>query len=166
MKKFSLVLILSLSVFVIGCNKSEKTTLSQKITETTNITNDNINNNSNDFDKYNILKIGQVNLDTTEKYEGDDSIDVLSTVTNSSKNIIRNISVTFTGFKNNSIIDYSSGWYEGSLTEGQSVTVESLFNRDDKFDDIKITSYEYYIGKYSYEVDLVSKNVVIYETVE
>ena len=149
MKKSLSVLILSLSLFMIGCSKNESTTLSNELAE------------NNSFEKYNILDIGEVEIDRKEEYEGDEYITAISKITNNSKDIVRDVSVDFSGFKDNVILDSRSEHYDGSLTEGQSVVIEGLFSREDNLDDININSYSYHIGNKYYRVDLISKYVEI-----
>lgn len=153
MKKLLSVLILSLSIFSIGCNKNEENTVS----------NDTANNK---FEQYNILGISEVDIDTTEEYEGDEYITARVKVTNNSKDIVRDITVDFSGFKDNTIIDSQSPFEGGSINSGQSVVMEGLFFRADALDDIQINSYDYYIGNKYYRVDLISKYVEIGEVVE
>lgn len=147
MKKLLSVLILSLSIFIIGCSK-------------TTVSNDTANNK---FEQYNILDISEIEIDTTEEYEGDEYIRAKSKITNNSKDIVRDITVDFSGFKDNTIIDSQSPFEGGSINSGQSVVMEGLFFRADDLDDIQINTYSYTVGDTYYEVDLISKTVDIYE---
>lgn len=150
MKKVLSLLILSLSIFIIGCSKNEETTVSNDTTD-------------NKFEQYNILDISEVEIDTTEEYEGDEYITARVKVTNNTKDIVSGVALDLSGVKDNTIIDYQNASATASLTSGQSAIVEGLFNRDDNLDEVQISSYSYSIGNTDYVVDLVSKTVDIYE---
>lgn len=150
MKRILSLLILSLSIFSIGCSKNEENTVSNDTTD-------------NKFEQYNILDISEVEIDTTEEYEGDEYITARVKVTNNTKDIVSGVALDLSGVKDNTIIDYQNASATASLTSGQSAIVEGLFNRDDNLDEVQISSYSYSIGNTDYVVDLVNKTVDIYE---
>ena len=118
-----------------------------------------------DFDKHNILTFGEIEVNNTPDYEGDKSINFKCKVTNNSKQMIKNVDVNFSLYdKDNVLLDSKSAWDNTSIPSGNSFYVDSLFDSTEyKVSEIKINSYEYYIGDVYYKVDLMAKSIEVWD---
>lgn len=148
MKRILSLLILSLSIFSIGCSKNEENTVS----------NDTANKK---FEQYNILDISEVEIDTTEEYEGDEYITARVKVTNNSEDILKDVTVDFSGYSDNVIIDTIGESVNTSIKPGESAIIERLFERKDNIDSVKINTYNYQIAQDYFEIDLINNLVEI-----
>lgn len=150
-----LISILGLITFT-GCSSTNNN--SDKVIQENNET------SSNDFEKYNILSFGEIEVDDSEDYEGDEYIDIKTKVTNNSNEIIKTVTINFSLYEDENTILETTHPQEGGPIEGnQSFYIDALYERSMNVKDIKINSYDYYIGDTYYEVDLISKTVDKYE---
>ena len=118
---------------------------------------------SNNFEKYNILSFGEIEINTSEDYEDDEYIDIKTKVTNNSNEIIKTITIDFSLYEDENTILETTHPQEGGPIEGnQSFYIDALYERSMNVKDIKINSYSYYIGDKYYETDLISKTVNVY----
>lgn len=154
-----LISILGLTIFT-GCS----TTNNNSDSNSDKIMQENNEEASNDFETYDILSFGEIEVDDLEDYEGDEYIDIKAKVTNNSNEIIKTITVDFAFYEDeNTILETTHPQEGGSIKGNQSFYIDALYERSMDVKDIKINSYSYYIGDKYYEVDLISKTVDIYE---
>ncbi len=153
------LLVFAMGTVVIGCsnnksNENEQTNSNNETTQTT----------SNEFDTYNILTFGEIEVDDSADYEGDEFIDIKAKVTNNSDEIIKTITVDFYFYDDeNTIIDSTHPQEGSSIEANQSFYIDALYDRDMNVDNIKINTYSYYIGDTYYTVDLLSKTAEVYK---
>lgn len=118
---------------------------------------------SNNFEKYNILSFGEIEINTSEDYEDDEYIDIKTKVTNNSNEIIKTITIDFSLYEDeNTILETTHPQESGPIKGNQSFYIYALYERSMNVKDIKINSYSYYIGDKYYETDLISKTVNVY----
>ena len=116
---------------------------------------------SNNFEKYNILSFGEIEINTSEDYEDDEYIK--TKVTNNSNEIIKTITIDFSLYEDeNTILETTHPQESGPIKGNQSFYIYALYERSMNVKDIKINSYSYYIGDKYYETDLISKTVNVY----
>lgn len=119
-----------------------------------------------DFDKYNILTFGEIEIDNTPDYEGDTYIDFKNKVTNNSSNTIHTTTIHYGLYDEEGVLVYTTYPQLGdSIPKGQSFYMDGLYDTDEYPDvkNIKIIGYSYYIGDTYYTIDLIDNSVEIYE---
>lgn len=139
--------------------------------ESNNSSSDNSNNNkstSNDntqseYDQYNLLSFGKIEIDKTPRYEGDTYYYFKVKVTNNSDEALRTVSPDMSVYdKNNTVITTLYDQKE-VVKPGESFYMESLMEGNENIDHVEINNYSYFIGKTFYQVDTISKVVDISE---
>lgn len=164
MKKIASLLlsgILSLSMMT-GCNSNDVDNSDSTSTEVNN----QIENRkaTDEFNEYNILTFGEIEVDNTPKYDGDVYTDFKCKVTNNSAKTIKTVTIDF-GFydEEGTLIEGTYPQEGSSIVEGQSFYIGSLYNTEEiQPKEIKITGYSYYIDDNYYTVDLIGKDAEVW----
>lgn len=120
---------------------------------------------NNNFDKYNILSFGKIEIDTTKDYDGDVYNDIKFKVTNNSDKTVHTITVDVAFYDEEGVMLGVTYPQEISSTpSGSSLYLASLYDTTEyNVKEMKIVGYSYYIGENYYTVDLVGQFVEIYE---
>lgn len=164
-KIMCLLLTLIMMISLVGCgnSESESTSENQSSSEVESTSENTVESNS-DFDKYNIVSVGDVEINKVPEYEGDKYYDLRVKITNNSDQIIRDASVTFYAYdKEGTMIDTTEGQQNGSIEPNKSFYIESTIEKNKDIDTIKVDLYTYNIGEYYYKVDLISKFAEVYQ---
>lgn len=121
--------------------------------------------NNNNFDKYNILSFGEIEIDTTKDYDGDVYNDIKFKVTNNSDKTVHTITVDIAFYDEEGVMLGATYPQEISSTpSGSSLYLDSLYDTTEyNVKEMKIVGYSYYIGENYYTVDLVGQFVEMYE---
>lgn len=119
-----------------------------------------------DFEKYNILTFGEIEIDNTPDYEGDTYINYKNKVTNNSPNVIIKTTVRYGLYdEEGTLIDTDGRFNDTTILENQSFYMKGAYDIADcpNIKTVKIVEYEYYIGETCYTVDLINNSIEIYE---
>lgn len=118
-----------------------------------------------DFDRYNILTFGAIEINKEPDYEGDEYADFKCKVTNNSDEIINTITIHYGLYdKEGTLLNETYPQTPESIPGGSSYYSDGLYNMDE-YDatDIKITGYSYYIGDNFYDIDLIGQTAEVYK---
>lgn len=119
----------------------------------------------NNFDDYNILTIGEIEIDNTPEYSGDTYVDLKCKVTNNSDKMLSSATISFALYDEEGVLlDTRVGGVYESIPANSSFYVETIYDQSE-FDakEIKIISYDYNIGEAWYQIDLQGKVAEVWE---
>lgn len=160
-KLVGLGLVVVFGLGVVGCGNEVVENELSSVTIEENI----IEEPKNNFDDYNILTIGELEIDNTPEYSGDTYVDLKCKVTNNSDKMLSSATVTFALYDEDGVLleTRSGGVYE-SIPANSSFYVDSIYDQAEiNVKEIKIISYDYNIGEAWYQIDLQSKVAEVWE---
>lgn len=159
MKKVLYLFLVSLFIISLtGCTSQTNNTTEDEQEVSTN------NNLETTFEDCNILSFSEITIDKNSKYEGDNYYYLKVKVKNNSKETVRVVTPTFSIYDSgDTILKTVDGQETAPLKGGQSVYIETITDKDNSTNNIKINNYSYYIGKTYYTVDLVSETAESYQ---
>lgn len=159
MKKVLYLFLVSLFIISLtGCTSQTNNTTEDEQEVSTN------NNLETTFEDCNILSFSEITIDKNPKYEGDNYYYLKVKVKNNSKETVRVVTPTFSIYDSgDTILKTVDGQETAPLKGGQSVYIETITDKDNSTNNIKINNYSYYIGKTYYTVDLVSETAESYQ---